>query len=470
MVYSFARVGARSRPEGQAEPCGRGRSSNLALTHLARMYHLNVMAFASLKSVLISLHATIIRYREQKMNVVVTSFGSDGDFNPLLAIAGALVRRGVAVTFVANPFYERRIKSTGSCFIGAGKFFDVFAALEANPGYFRTSAGVAAIWRDLIVPSVRAIYPAVRDTVRKISAKVVVSHVISYGGAWAAAETGVASVIVTTAPSAWLSRHQPTVFGNWRTPRILQGPMTMAMRGMTAIVFRRALRKLAIEIGAPVVDNMRCAAANLGVWPEWFRPAVPDDPPRAHMCGFVLDRHTSQPLPSNVESFLAWGEAPIVAGFGSAASLHAADRYRAIAKACEKLGRRCVLIGPSAEGVAPAPNTMTIAAAPYTKVFSAASVIVHHGGFGTCGEALRAGKPSLIMPFAFDQFDTAARLHDAGLGRWLRGKANSAEVIAAALDSILRNASLASAAQAAATKIATAPNGDDLAAELIATL
>ena len=36
-----------------------------------------------------------------------------GDFNPLLAIASALVRRGVTVTFVANPFYETRAKSTG---------------------------------------------------------------------------------------------------------------------------------------------------------------------------------------------------------------------------------------------------------------------------------------------------------------------------------------------------------------------
>jgi hypothetical protein len=43
------------------------------------------------------------------MDAVVTSFGSHGDFNPLLAIARALVGRGVAVTFVANPFYAREV-------------------------------------------------------------------------------------------------------------------------------------------------------------------------------------------------------------------------------------------------------------------------------------------------------------------------------------------------------------------------
>jgi UDP:flavonoid glycosyltransferase YjiC (YdhE family) len=79
------------------------------------------------------------------LGAVVTSFGSDGDFNPLLAIAAALVRRGVTVTFVANPFYERRVTSTGGHFIPAGAFLDVFGVLEANPQYFTSRGGLMAI-------------------------------------------------------------------------------------------------------------------------------------------------------------------------------------------------------------------------------------------------------------------------------------------------------------------------------------
>ena len=78
--------------------------------------------------------------------------------------------------------------------------------------------GAVAVWKELIVPSIRAIYPIVRDTVYEVGATSVVSHFVSYGGAWAAAETGVRSVIVTTSSSAWLSRHQPVVFANWRAP------------------------------------------------------------------------------------------------------------------------------------------------------------------------------------------------------------------------------------------------------------
>jgi len=101
-----------------------------------------------------------------------------------------------------------------------------------------------------------------------------------------------------------------------------------------------------------------------------------------------------------------------------------------VADACEKLGRRCLLIGASAGEVPPRAATLTVRAARYSSVFPAASVIVHHGGFGTCAEALRAGRPSLVTPIAFDQFDMAARVQDAGLGRGLRGDPTRADVVA----------------------------------------
>jgi rhamnosyltransferase subunit B len=405
------------------------------------------------------------------MDVVVTSFGSDGDFNPLLAIAGALVRQGSRVTFVANPFYERRIKITGSRFVAAGNFLDVFGALKSNPRYLRAPGGMAAVWNGLIAPSIRTIYPIVRDTVQEAGATAVVSHFVSYGGAWAAKATGVRSVIVTTSASGWISRYQPLIFGNWRAPRIAQSLLTMVIRGTGQVLLRRALSRLAVEIGAPTHDVGRTADLNLGVWPEWFRPRAADDPPRSQMCGFVFgDSDSLEPLSARVKSFLAAGDPPIVASFGSAASLHAADRYRAVANACQKLGRRCLLIGPSADTVADTPNVMVIASAPYAKVFPAASMIVHHGGFGTCAEALRAGKPSLVTPFAFDQFDTAARVHDSALGQWFAGEPRNVGALAAALDSTLRDTAAVIAARNAGLKIAAAQEGAARAAELIVAL
>jgi len=57
--------------------------------------------------------------------------------------------------------------------------------------------------------------------------------------------------------------------------------------------------------------------------------------------------------------------------------------------------------------------------APYSEVLPRACAIVHQGGVGTTGQALRAGKPVLILPHAHDQFDNAARVARLGCGRVL---------------------------------------------------
>jgi rhamnosyltransferase subunit B len=405
------------------------------------------------------------------MNVVVTTFGSDGDVNPMLAVAAALVRRGVSVSFVANPFYRLRVEQTGSRFVAAGTYFDVFAALADKPEYFDALRGGVAIWNDLAVPCIRDCYPVVRDTVRSVAAATVVSHVISAAGAWAAAETGVRSVLLTTTTAAWLSRHQPLVFGNWRAPWPLQAWLTVALRGIGGPLMRRALGRLAGELGAPQVpDPVRVADLNVGVWPDWFRPLQADDPPRTQLSGFVYGEGRAAAVAPQVAEFLRAGAAPVVVGFGSAARLHAADRYRTVAEVCRRLRRRCLLVGAPAGVFTASPDLLAVAAAPYAAVFPAACAIVHHGGFGTAGEALRAGRPSLVTPFAFDQFDVAARVEAAGAGRWLRASAGDTDAMTAALAAVLNDGAMAASASRAAAHIGAAPDGADRAAELVTDL
>jgi len=200
------------------------------------------------------------------------------------------VRRGADVTFVANPFYESRVTSCGSRFVAAGEFFDVFAAIEANPHYFEGPRGALRLWRELVAPSVREIYPVALDAVRQVGAGGVVSHLLSFGGAWAARAAVARSIVVSTTSSAWLSRHEPVVFAPWRAPRPVQGVPSVVLRTLGRIAATPAIRRLAADVGAPrVTEIVADADLNLGTWPEWFRRPVPDDPPRSRLCGFVFD-------------------------------------------------------------------------------------------------------------------------------------------------------------------------------------
>jgi UDP:flavonoid glycosyltransferase YjiC (YdhE family) len=66
-------------------------------------------------------------------------------------------------------------------------------------------------------------------------------------------------------------------------------------------------------------------------------------------------------------------------------------------------------------------------------------VIVHQGGIGTTGQALRAGKPMLVMPFGGDQYDNAARIDRLGVGRTIMRRQYTAARAALELEQLLEN-------------------------------
>jgi rhamnosyltransferase subunit B len=95
------------------------------------------------------------------------------------------------------------------------------------------------------------------------------------------------------------------------------------------------------------------------------------------------------------------------------------------------LGRRAVLlVGHDArnqpKGELP-PGVIAVQYAPHDAVFPRGCVVVHQGGIGTTGEAMRAGRPMLVVHYSHDQPDHAARLSRLGVARGVpREKYNSA--------------------------------------------
>jgi UDP:flavonoid glycosyltransferase YjiC (YdhE family) len=61
-------------------------------------------------------------------------------------------------------------------------------------------------------------------------------------------------------------------------------------------------------------------------------------------------------------------------------------------------------------------NVFVLDAAPHSWLFPRMAAVVHHGGAGTTAEGLRAGVPSVIVPFILDQPFWGARIQALGLG------------------------------------------------------
>src|SRR5262249_51989520 len=86
-----------------------------------------------------------------------------------------------------------------------------------------------------------------------------------------------------------------------------------------------------------------------------------------------------------------------------------------------------------------AENLIAVPYAPYAQIFPRASAIVHQGGIGTTGQALRAGKPMLVMPCGGDQYDNGARIARLGVGRVMRRTQYRAVHAAAELKQLLES-------------------------------
>jgi UDP:flavonoid glycosyltransferase YjiC (YdhE family) len=146
-------------------------------------------------------------------------------------------------------------------------------------------------------------------------------------------------------------------------------------------------------------------------------------------------------MPDALTKYLDAGEPPIVFTLGSAAVMDPRDFFVESVKAAKILGRRAVLLY-GVFGEHPSELTDDIVGfdyAPYSLLFPRAACVVHQAGVGTTGQVLRAGVPHLIVPFAHDQPDNAARCRRLGVAEIIDRDSYTAESSAKMLRQILED-------------------------------
>ncbi len=148
-------------------------------------------------------------------------------------------------------------------------------------------------------------------------------------------------------------------------------------------------------------------------------PHPADWPNSVHINGyFFLDNQADwQPSPE-LKAYLDAGDPPVYIGFGSMSGRNPEQLARLVSEALARSGQRGLLLtgwGGLRTGLAP-DNVFVMDSAPHSWLFPRMAAIVHHGGAGTTAEGLRAGVPTVIVPFIFDQPFWGARIKALGLG------------------------------------------------------
>ncbi|CAF4294148.1 unnamed protein product [Rotaria sp. Silwood2] len=114
---------------------------------------------------------------------------------------------------------------------------------------------------------------------------------------------------------------------------------------------------------------------------------------------------------------------PIYIGFGSITGHDSRRILKIVIDALDRTGYRAVLSGLASDTDHLPSNIFKIGNVPHDWLFQYVSAVCHHGGAGTTAAGLRAGKPTIIVPFFGDQFFWGRVIEKSGAGpRPLPGK------------------------------------------------
>jgi rhamnosyltransferase subunit B len=362
--------------------------------------------------------------------IVITTFGSFGDFNPYLGLALGLKARGHDTVVATAEFYRPIVEAEGVGFRPVRpdrNLYDIEAVRRSNPG--RTPA---YLMKELLFPRLQESYEDLSEATR--GADVLLTHPLTFAGPLVAEKVSIPWVSTVLAPISFFSAHDfPVLPLLPRLAVVLRRLGPGAGRALVGLAKRATrhwpepVRRLRTEIGLspgkhPIHEGQFSPELVLAMFSRVLAKPQPDWPPNTRITGHVFyDGSGRDGLSPDLERFLASGPAPVVftLGTGVVGKGPAADSfYRESLKAVRILKLRSLfLVGKDPKSRLPVPLPKGVAAvdhAPFSKLFPRAAAVVHQGGIGTIGQVLRSGRPQLVVPFAGDQPDNALRVQRLG--------------------------------------------------------
>lgn len=411
--------------------------------------------------------------------VALVGLGTAGDIHPLLSLGQSLQARGHAPILLANPVFEPQALAAGLGFLPIGTVEQQEETL-AHPKLWHPVDGLGVLWRYLLRPALEPTYTALRDLAAD-GPVVVLASPLAMGARIAQEKLGVPLTSLYTSPTLLRTVEDPMTLARWRVPRWLP---RFARRCSWDLLDRFKLEPLA----RPAIDGLRARLglapvpgpvfggwmhsprAGLALFPRWFAPARADWPGQVRQSGFALWDEPSLPLGPAVADFLDKGSPPVVFTPGSGQRSTAAFFDAAVA-ACTASGERGLLLGAIPGDLPPRLPAFLLAApyAPFDRVLPRARALVHHGGAGSCAQALRAGLPQLVVPAGYDQHDNAMRLELLGVGRALPGGPRPT-ALREALQRLLADPAASEACQRHAPLVRSGPCPHAMAARVVEEL
>lgn len=364
------------------------------------------------------------------MRIAVIALGSRGDVEPYMALGKGLQKAGHEIRLVTHQDFDAAAKSHGlECWpiegsvqdvaqsaemrklLEKGNFLAVLSqmAKEARRGALvLAETGLAACQgMEMVLTGIGGLFAGL-SLAEKLHLPLLQAYYIPF--------------TPTRAYPSFLFPKLPSWFGGALNPLSYYLARQVMWQGFrTADRFARAtvLGLPAAPFWGPYeTDILRQNPILYGFSPSVIPPAADWDRD-THVTGYwFLDPAADWAPPPALTTFLQAGPPPVYVGFGSMSSRKPKETADLVLQALARTQQRAIILsGWSGLYAADLPDSvLMVDSVPFSWLFPRVAAVVHHGGAGTTAYGLRAGAPSVIIPFFADQPFWGQRVADLGVG------------------------------------------------------
>lgn len=388
------------------------------------------------------------------MKITITTLGTRGDVEPCIALGNGLQSSGHEVRIAAPVKFENLVRERG---VG---FFPIKNGLrqmfEAEPGRDRLQEELNPIRllyrrKEVVEPIINEVFSDLWSASRNTD--VMLYTVLALPAYYIAKDMGIPAFPACFQPLS-RTRTFPSVFSPalFSNIEILNRASHLLTEQGLWWFYRSAFsrwRKKAGLSALPYWGHFRELNGQNNPVFNGYSPLVvpkPDDwGGRKHVTGYwFLDPPSNwRPDPVLVD-FIKNGKPPICIGFGSMNDNRVEETVKISIEALKKTNNRGVFLSGQSdinrEELPQSDDIFVVEKVPHSWLFPKVSAVIHHGGAGTTAAAIKAGVPSIIIPFFFDQLFWGRRLADLEVGpQPLPRKRLSVESLASAINETVNN-------------------------------
>ena len=357
------------------------------------------------------------------MRIQMIAVGSTGDVQPMIVLGKELAHRGHTVCITAFSALQPLVESAGLLFNplpgDAAQYIGSIIQPGANP--FTYLSRLEKCLQSVAGPFFEGMYTACL-------------------GMDAVVATFFGTTIYSIAEKLNIPLFQTSycltdTTGEHCLPIMKQPPLGRGFNRMTyklayqmiGMVEKRYVSRFSAENGIPVRNmaggpNYQIRGNTVQVLYAFSGKIVkrpPEWPENLRITGFWEDISPDFVPGDSLRAFLQNGEVPIYIGFGSMTSGDMGKALSTVLDALSRTGMRALISsGWGGMDAASLPDNVCVVQeyVPHDWLFQQVRAVVHHGGAGTTAAGLRAGKPSLAVPFGSDQYFWGDRIHELGCG------------------------------------------------------